>query len=43
MADEAVRAVPELSSVKLDYSLAQYMTYAKNLQGRTKELNDNSG
>ena len=43
MADESVRAVPELSSTKLDYSLTQYMTYAKNLQGRAKELNHNSG
>ena len=43
MTDEAVRAVPELSSTKLDYSLAQYMTYAKCLQRRAKELNDDSG
>ena len=43
MADEAVRAVPELSSTKLDYSLTQYIAYAKYLQRRAKELNDDSG
>ena len=43
MADEAVRAVPELSSATLDYSLTQYMAYAKHLQEKAKELNDDSG